>query len=94
MNLLLRHKQSIEQNEAGYLVFDFTSFTYEFSKSEQIVLSKHAPTAPLELSVSQLPSGSGTKTTVVFLQFMQEVNGTMYPMKEVNSRVLEVVYVD
>jgi len=55
---------------------------------------KATATAPLELGVSALPVDAGTKVMVVYLQFMQEVNGFMYPMKELNTRVFEVVYVD
>lgn len=80
--------------QAGYLVFDFTTFTPVLAKSAPVVLSKATATAPLELGVSALPVDAGTKVMVVYLQFMQEVNGFMYPMKELNTRVFEVVYVD
>jgi hypothetical protein len=82
------------QLQTGYMVFDFTTFTPVFTKSASMTLSKAAATAPLELGISALPIGAGTKIVVVYLQFMQEVNGTMCLMKELKTRGLEVVYVD
>ncbi len=79
--------------EACYLIYDFTSHTYMLEKSMPEVFSKKDEATPLTLGVNTLPNVEGTKIMVVHLCFLQAVNGSMYPMKEVTSRVFEVVYV-
>ena len=76
-----------------WLVFDFEGFDYEFHQSDVVLIGKDYSGSTLEIPPVALPEGNGVKVGVVFLRFVQEVNGVVYPMKEVEHVVLEVVYV-
>ena len=74
----------------GWLDFDFVSYADSFVKSAPLVISKSYTGTSLQVAPSVLPEGDGTKVGLVFLRFLQEVNGVFYPFKEADGVVLEV----
>jgi hypothetical protein len=76
--------------QVGYLTLDFENQTSTFGSSDTVYLS------PTEVGTVTLPApalavADGVKVGVVFAQFVQEMNGAFYPLKNENSVVLEVV---
>ncbi len=78
--------------QVGYLCLDFETKTFHFGSSEVQYLSSNA-IGTVVLPAPALAVADGLQVGVVFGQFVQEMNGVFYPLKNENSVVLEVVSV-
>lgn len=80
--------------KVGYLLIDFEHKKHSFSQSDPLIIEKNTSETSVQILPTIVPEGNGFKIGVVFLRFMQEVNGTLYPFKELQYTALEVVYVE
>jgi hypothetical protein len=78
---------------AGYLRFDFDNLSYQLVVSEAVYLDK-ASAGTYALGPQAPNSATGKAIGVVFAQYVQNVNGVYYPLKQANEVVLEVVCLD
>lgn len=81
--------------QAGYLLIDFQNNEHSFSKSEPFIIEKTSATTFVQIVPEAVPERDKSfKVGVVFLRFMQEVNGVLCPFKQVSHTVLEVVCIE
>ncbi|WP_281297013.1 hypothetical protein [Flavobacterium limnophilum] len=76
--------------QVGYLTLDFENQASTFGCSDTVYLSP-TDVGTVVLPAPALADAEGVPIGVVFAQFVQEMNGAFYPLKNENSVVLEVV---
>jgi len=74
----------------GYLTFDFEHYTSSFGSTDIVYLAP-ADAGTVFIPTPTLVGAEGMKVGVVMAQFVQEVNGQFYPLKNEQSAVLEVL---
>lgn len=80
--------------QSGSLVIDFEQRHHSFAGSVPFIIAKTAEVTSVQLAPDPIPEGNGFRIGVVFLRFMQEINGVLYPFKEVPYTVMEVVFIE
>ena len=76
--------------QIGYLSLDFETRTSSFSSSDTVYIGS-AEVGTIAIPAPALVAAEGLKVGVVLVQFVQELNGIFYPLKNENSVVMEVV---
>lgn len=74
----------------GYLTFDFEHYTSSFGSADTVYISPEAAGTVLIPAPTLSPS-EGIKVGVVLAQFVQEMNGQFYPLKNEQSVVMEIL---
>lgn len=74
----------------GYLTFDFTQYDSSFGATDTVYLTP-TDTGTVFILAPTLAVAVGMQVGVVLAQFVQEVNGQFYPLKNEQSLVLEVL---
>lgn len=77
----------------GWLVFDFGSYDYSFYKSDRVLVGTDYTEPILQIAPTVLPEGLGSRVGLVFLRFIENINGVNYPLKAIGDTALEVVFV-
>lgn len=73
-------------------VLDFETGETQLALTQEESFSvEDSAAAPLVLAPSSLPTGPGTKFTLLLLQFHQEVNGLRYPLRNGYFNALSIV---
>jgi hypothetical protein len=75
----------------GVLVFDFEEMQATLFASEPLVIAKATPPTHFSLTPTMTPSGSGVRIVVFGYRYLQELNGTFYPLKDKMVYGLKVV---
>jgi hypothetical protein len=74
----------------GYLSLDFANFASSFSATDTVYLTS-TDAGTILIPAPTLTATAGIQVGVVLAQFVQEVNGQFYPLKNEQAVVLEVV---
>jgi hypothetical protein len=74
----------------GYLTLDFTNYASSFSATDTVYLTP-TDAGTIFIPTPSLPAVEGIKVGVILAQFVQEVNGLFYPLKNDQAVVLEVL---
>lgn len=74
----------------GYLTFDFAHYDSAFVATDTVYLTS-TDTGTVFIPSPTLATAEGMQVGVVLAQFVQELNGQFYPLKNENSVVLEVI---
>ena len=74
----------------GYLSFDFAHYDSSFDATDTVYLAP-TNTGSVFIPAPTLAAAAGIQVGVVLSQFVQEVNGQFYPLKNEQSLVLEVL---
>ena len=74
----------------GYLSLDFANYASSFSATDTVYLTP-MDAGTIFIPTPILTAAAGIQVGVVFAQFVQEVNGQFYPLKNEQSVVLEVM---
>jgi hypothetical protein len=77
----------------GVLVFDFENLKATLFRSDPIRIAKEVSLANFSLTPALTPTGNGMQIALLTHQYLQEVNGEFYPLKDkvvYGMKVLEV----
>ncbi len=77
----------------GVLVFDFEELKASLFASEPVIIAKGSPLTNFSLAPTETPNGNGKCIVVLGYRYVQEVNGTFYPLKDKMVYGLRVVEV-
>lgn len=75
----------------GIMVFDFDLVSAGFFKSNSVLLTKGSTLDAFTLIPETNPTGNGIALPILFYRYVQNINGTLYPLKDLHTYGLKVL---